>query len=222
MAVDVTAIVAQISDVISLCEAAIPTSETEAGGAQARRDIIPLAKQTVDRFARPTTPFHQMAEQGFRELGNSLEALSKLLSALRSLKLAYEKGHMQSFEELVHAELFSDFLEQAEYLLESHFKDAAAVIAGGVFEEHLRKLCLKSGLPTTEADAHGKIKPKKLDTINSDLAKASVYDKNEQKQVTAWAGLRNEAAHGDYGKYDAARVQLMIMWLRGFVTKYPA
>lgn len=173
MALDVNIIISQIADVISLCEVAMPKSPSDRrGSAEKRRDAIPLAKQTIDRFARPTTPSHQLAEMGFKEIWRSEEGLSKLLSALRSLKLAYEKGYMQAFEELVHANFFSDFLEQAEYLLESHFKDAAAVIAGGVLEEHLRKLCDKNGLQTSETDRQRKTKPKKLDTLNSDLAKA--------------------------------------------------
>ena len=204
-------------------EAALAATTT----AQQKRDILVLGKQMVDRFAPPSSSFREFAERGFSLVtlnppGNSQEAVSFVLSALRALQMAYTSGYMQTFHELVHAELFSDFLEQAEYLLVSKFKDAAAVIAGGVLEEHLRKLCNKMGIATVQTDKHGKTTPKKLDTINTELAKASVYDKNEHKQVTAWAGVRNDAAHGDYGNYDAAKVGLMIQWLRGFVAKYPA
>jgi hypothetical protein len=40
--------------------------------------------------------------------------------------------------------------------------------------------------------------------------------------VTAWAGIRNDAAHADYGKYTAERVRLMIQGIRHFMSSYPA
>ena len=82
-------------------------------------------------------------------------------------------------------------LEAAGYLLGETYKDPAAVMAGGVLEQHLRELCRKHGVDTTSRLE----KPKMIDTMNTDLAKASAYGKIEQKQVTAWAGIRNAAAH---------------------------
>jgi hypothetical protein len=39
-------------------------------------------------------------------------------------------GYMKSLVEIVHGDLFSDFLEMAQHLCESGYKDAAAVVAG--------------------------------------------------------------------------------------------
>jgi hypothetical protein len=61
----------------------------------------------------------------------------------------------------------------AEYLQQEGYKDPAAVMAGGVLEEHLRKLCGKHGVTVSP-------KPK-LDSMNSDLAKAGAYNKNDQR-----------------------------------------
>jgi hypothetical protein len=58
--------------------------------------------------------------------------------------------------------------------------------------------------------------------MNADLAKASAYNLTVQKQVTAWAGIRNDAAHANYSNYDAQQVKLMIQGVRDFVAKYPA
>jgi hypothetical protein len=51
---------------------------------------------------------------------------------------------------MIHGETFSDFLAMAEHLLSAAYKDnaavvAAATIAGGVLEQHLRALCVKYG-----------------------------------------------------------------------------
>lgn len=122
------------------------------------------------------------------------------------------------FKELVHSDLFADMLEAAEYLLGETYKDPAAVIAGGVLEQHLRELCRKHGVDTTFPNG----KPKMLDAMNADLAKANAYGKIEQKEAMAWAGLRNAAAHGEYEKYDDRQVGQMITGIREFIIRNPA
>jgi len=64
--------------------------------------------------------------------------------------------------------------------------------------------------------------PKKADTLNADLKKAGLYSALEQKQITAWLGIRNSAAHGDYGDYDETSVKGLIEGIRNFTGKYPA
>ena len=65
-------------------------------------------------------------------------------------------------------------------------------------------------------------KPKKADVMNSDLTKEGVYPKTQQKQVTAWLGIRNDAAHGHYDKYTNDQVNLMLIGLTDFFVRYPA
>ena len=57
---------------------------------------------------------------------------------------------------------------------------------------------------------------KKADTLNAHLAKASVYNKLEQKNVTALARLRNDAAHGHVEIDDSAQVALLFQSVRDF------
>jgi hypothetical protein len=126
-------------------------------------------------------------------------------------------GFLKSLEELIHGDLFSDFLEMADHLTSSGYKDAAAVIAGSTLEAHLKQLCVRHSI---SVDSSGK--PKKVDLINSELAAANAYSKLDQKNVTAWLGFRNDAAHGNYGAYDKAQVALLIDGIRHFITKLPA
>ncbi|MDX6610131.1 MAG: hypothetical protein QOF85_2056 [Solirubrobacterales bacterium] len=88
--------------------------------------------------------------------------------------------------------MFADFLEMANHLLGEGYKDAAAVIAGSTLEGHLRTLAEKLGLPTSNDVGE----PLKAARLNEDLRKAEAYEKNDQKAVTAWLGIRNDAAHG--------------------------
>ncbi len=131
------------------------------------------------------------------------------LGILRAARGEVAGGWSVRARTLLSAEIFADFLEMAEYLLESSFKDAAAVMTGGVLEEHLRQLCRKYGVAHTFIDAKGKSVPKKAETMNTDLAAAQVYNKLDQKNVTAWLDLRNKAAHGDYGAYTKQQVDGM-------------
>jgi hypothetical protein len=142
------------------------------------------------------------------------DALSGILLALRA---DFQDGYMRTIEELVHAELFADFLDMADELVGKGYKAAAAVVAGSVLEEHLRKLAGVHGVSTKAGSGH-----KKADTINADLVKASAYNKLEQKNVTAWLGLRNDAAHGKYGNYDQKQVEALIRDVRDFATRHPA
>jgi hypothetical protein len=105
----------------------------------------------------------------------------------------------------------------AEHLTDNGYKDAAAVIAGSTLESHIRQLCTKFSLPIATVG-----KPIKADTLNADLVKASAYTKLDQKNVTAWLDLRNNAAHGHYASYDAKQVSLMIAGIRDFITRHPA
>jgi hypothetical protein len=130
-------------------------------------------------------------------------------------------GYVRSQRELLHAELFADFLEMAQHLLNEGYKDAAAVIAGSSLEVHLRQLCQKSGI-TCEATSGGSTTPKKADRLNSDLAAASTFSKLDQKNVTAWLDLRNKAAHGKYAEYETPQVNLLIGGIRDFITRNPA
>jgi hypothetical protein len=139
--------------------------------------------------------------------------------ALRAVLHAIESGYLVTVEELIHADVFGDFLEMAHYLLDEGYKDPAAVLIGGVLEGHLRKLCVKSGIATELTEENGKPRPKKAERMNTDLAGKQVYSKLDQKSVTAWLDLRNKAAHGHYAEYSQEQVALMSQGVTDFLTR---
>lgn len=145
-----------------------------------------------------------------------------VVGILEALKEELERGYVRTLREVAHAELFSDFVEMAEHLLLAKYKDAAAVIIGSVLEEHLRQLSLKNGLDITVPDKGGVGRPKKASQMNDDLCKAGVYLLTQQKQVTAWLGVRNDAAHGNYLAYTDEQVRLMIQGVISFLALLPA
>ena len=127
-------------------------------------------------------------------------------------------GWLTTTKGLISAEIYSDFLEMAQHLLDEGYKDPAAVMAGSVLEEHLRQLCQKHGI-ATEATKQERLHPKKADALNADLAKKQVYNRLDQKNVTAWLDLRNKAAHGKYQDYTKEQVSLMLQSLSDFMVR---
>lgn len=173
----------------------------------------------VERIA-PSGRYHFTRTREIREMVgiDASNGLAPMIGVVRSLRDEVAGGRTESLVELVHAEVFGDFLDMAKHLLDQSFKDAAAVIAGSSLESHLRALCVLNQISTD--DAHGR--PKKADTLNAELHKANVYGKGPLKSVVSWLDLRNDAAHGHYKKYEEPQVALMIDGIRDFIARHPA
>ena len=143
------------------------------------------------------------------------------LGMLRAARDEIAAGWLSSLAQLVTADIFADFLEMAEHLLSENYKDPAAVVIGSVLEEHLRRLAAIRGISTT-IEKDGRTLQKKADTLNSELAKAGVYGKLDQKNVTAWLDLRNSAAHGHYTDYTTDQVKLLLQSVADFTGRVSA
>lgn len=148
-------------------------------------------------------------------------SFKRVLSVLESVRDALAADYLESASSLIHASVFADFLEMSQHLLDEGYKDAAAVIAGSSLEAHLRQLCDRFGIDTTVTTPSG-VSPKKADRMNAELASAKSYSILDQKNVTAWLDLRNKAAHGEYTKYVAEQVGLLISGVRDFINRNPA
>lgn len=215
-------VLAEIDDIIQEWEAAYTRSQYDDLSDLPRRDLselVALLNVTISRFAPPSSSFsEQAARVNAEHFPDSLYlAQAHLGGLLKALRKAYERDYLATVQELVHADVFADFLEMAGHLLGEGYKDAAAVLLGGTLEEHLRKLCAKH-----EVDVLGpRGCPRKAGAMNDDLAKVA-YDKLQQKGVTYWLDLRNKAAHGKYDEYTADDVKLMHAGLRDFIGKFRA
>ncbi|TCK75637.1 hypothetical protein [Acidipila rosea] len=181
--------------------------------------ILTLICDTVKRFAPPRSQYSESVSRLLQEYGpDGCGAITPAMGVLSALRDAYSSGYSRRFAELVHAELFSDFLEMSEYLLSEGFKDPAAVIIGSVLEEHLRQLCVKNSIDINAPSG----KPKKADQLNADLAGQGVYSKLDQKSVTGWLDLRNRAAHGKHNEYTMEQVTILLTSVQNFMTRIPA
>lgn len=139
-------------------------------------------------------------------------AASQAFGVLRAAEDDVKSGALFEVRKLVEAELFDDFLDQAEHLLKAGYYQPAVVVAGCVLEDGLRKLCTRQGITLSA-------KPK-LDSMNATLAKSGLYTKLTQKRITAMADLRNSAAHGKWSDFDKKEATTMIRDTRDFMEKY--
>jgi hypothetical protein len=153
--------------------------------------------------------FRQFEKNEFGPITTNYENLQRMNAVFMAAKEDFECGYLTSVRSLVQAEVFDSELEQAEELVKSGYVVAAAVIAGVVLETALRELCDRSSI------SYGK-----LDKMNADLTKASVYNKLVQKRITALADIRNSAAHGKPDEFTAQDVSTMIRDVGGFLADH--
>jgi hypothetical protein len=167
-------------------------------------EVETVVSATIERIAPPSKAYRG-------RLGTTLVGQ---IGSLKALRRDYEDGYLETVHALVRADVFRDFLEMAEYLLEQGYKDPAAVLIGGVLEDHLRWLCAPRAI---EVVVNGR--PKKADAINSELARAGAYNNLDQKAVTAWLDLRNKAAHGKFDEYSGDQVGTLLAGVRDFIRR---
>lgn len=161
-------------------------------------------------FGDSSAHYQRMKEQlpKYPTWSNVNQAFGVLLAAQDD----YASGSIFDMKTLIEADIFDDFLEQAEHLLEAGYILPAAVLTGSVLEDGLRKLCVRNDIVLAD-------KPK-LDSMNSDLAKKGTYSKLVQKRITAIADLRNNAAHGVANAFDKSDVDAMLRDVRDFMAKH--
>jgi hypothetical protein len=221
MSEDATAIVSALNAVISEVRTAARQFQGDSGLAVLEipnRDIANRLHMrclsAIERFAPPGSYYHKRAAQYASNSSGTL-TLAAILEALRD---DYKSGGMQTVTELVHAALFDDFLDMAAELNEKGFHGPAAVLAGCVLEEHLRKLAEKAAIPLRDE----RDRPKSVETLGTELVKQSVISEPRRKIISGWYGQRTEGAHGRFTNVVPEEVPRTIEGIRDFVATYPA
>jgi hypothetical protein len=216
-----TSLEQQLAKVVTEYETALAQSKHDDASDVLKKgqvqDLQTRCLAAIERTAGRRSIYFERASAVEKKRTHEWDYLGAQIGVAKSLLSDIRDGYLRSLEELVHADVFADFLEMADHLTKSGYKDAAAVIAGPTLESHLRGLCVKHAVSSV-VGGH----PKKADAMNADLVKAGAYSKLDQKSVTAWLGLRNDAAHGNYAAYDKGQVGLLIGGIREFIGRTPA
>lgn len=137
---------------------------------------------------------------------------------LKSLKdyLTLNLDLFKSEKYNIKIDIISDFMLQAVDLAnDKKFHPASAsILMGAALEEFLKKFAEKE-----EIDLDG-IKMT-IDPISKKLYEEKVINKQDLKDITSWAGIRNDATHGNFDEVnDRKRVLNAIEGVNLFMRKY--
>lgn len=171
---------------------------------------------TLYRFSPPGSAYSEKVGEIAEYAGDFQYKIQPLIGVLCALQADYEAGYLDSIHELIHADTFSDLLEMAESAFDNPNipNPAAAILASGVLEEHLRNLFQKHiGL---------KEHPPKLPKINEELEAKGIYGRNQKMRISPWIKLRNDALHAKHDDYTDSDLKAMLTGMRDFIENYPA
>ena len=190
---------------------------------QSCQRVYSLLCDTIRNFAPGSSYYYYNSERliencNIEKTDSLCFATFSLGQILKSLKIAYENDLLIDVNEIIHANIFNDFLEMGEYLLSEGFKDAAAVMIGGVLEDQIKKLCQKNGILILNSASL----PLKTSQLNSDLYTQNAITRGDNKNIIAWLEIRNNAAHAKYSEYSDEQVRIMLQGVRDFIVRFPA
>jgi len=141
------------------------------------------------------------------------------ISSVLSSFIQYVKNDLLrtvSLEREIQIETVSDYLSQAENLLNDKNVHAAApaVLIGASLEEFLRNWLEETGFDLTTIK-------NSLDGYSTELRKQEKISKQDLKDIVSWGGTRNDAAHGHWDNVqDRNRIKLMLEGVNLFMRKY--
>lgn len=145
------------------------------------------------------------------------------LAFLKAIRDDFDAGFLDDLGTQIEAEIASDYMGQAEKLLQEgqngHYDHVpAAVLTGAVVEKALRALCLSQNprIPITQPDG----KALTMAPLIIALKKANVFPQTVAAQLEAWSHIRNKAAHGEFDQFNRQQVELMIVGVKQFLATY--
>lgn len=145
--------------------------------------------------------------QNRRPVENAYDILP-IMGILRGALDDLAHGFLTGQEFLIAGDVFDSVLEQAKHLLDTGYKDPAAVLARVVLEDALKRIARAEGIADTL----------KASQLNDELKKASRYPQPQWRLIQAWLDVGNAAAHGNFGDYDADRVKDVISGIEQFLA----
>jgi len=189
------------------------------GDTLSEHPVVGLRTQILD-FLRVTVGPRSSFAQQVERLDETVDwhQAARLAAIMESFidQIQRGLGGAISVERKAQLDVVSDLLGQAQQLLEDKtvHPAAPAVLIGATLEEFLRGWVESAGLSL------GNRKPG-LQNYGTVLAEAELITKQDVKDLTAWGGLRNHAAHGEWTEVqDPNRIKVMLEGINLFMRKY--
>lgn len=195
----------------------ITVSNRARGDAAALKGAQAQICEFLGKYAGPNSSFLKTVQS----ISTTGDYANSVLSSVLNSFIEYVEAGL--FDEIsparqVQLDVVSDFLEQANNLLQTKgiHPAAPAVLIGATLEEFLRTWIEAEDLPL------GNRKPS-LDSYSQILRDTELISKQDAKDLIAWGGIRNHAAHGEWDEVsDKKRITLMLEGVNLFMRKYGA
>ncbi len=194
---------------------------------------IELLEDSFSALKTKTLSLLQLLTSGgehIRRLSEEVTALESKIShakrlngIIRGLKDDYESGLLEDLSRMIESNVAADYLGQAEQLLKEgqpgkYDHVPAAVLAGAILEDALRRLCQRQTPQIPLVTPNGQSKT--MNPLIDDLKKANVFNELKAKQLRSWADIRNAAAHGEFQEFDRKDVEQMLVGVQNFLADY--
>ncbi|MBO6494826.1 MAG: hypothetical protein JJ978_04600 [Roseivirga sp.] len=186
------------------------TRSNSHGGLTQAREFLRVYAGEETSFFKTLSQIKSSAQPAYKS--------NRVHEVLSSFIEFVENGLLRSIslEREIQIETVSDYLEQAENLLNDKkvHPAAPAVIIGASLEEFLRNWLEDSGFDLSTIK-------NSLDTYSTELRRQDKISKQDLKDIVSWGGTRNDAAHGHWENVeDRKRVKLMLEGVNLFMRKY--
>jgi hypothetical protein len=214
-----TAAIARIDKLLEAIEPKIESGGS--GGAWYRssdvetREMRVRASSAIERIAPPQSTYRKQTDELEKYADGFIVA--RQAAILRALRADIQDGYLVGVEELLNAALFDDLLGMASELADKRYHPAAAVLAGSVLEEHLRKLAAKNGIAVQKGG-----RPLGVEALAVALVKHAVLSQPEKKMIDSWYAQRTAGAHGRIKDVVPGEVERLIPAIREFIVAHPA
>lgn len=160
--------------------------------------------------ADPRSVYRRQAEE-IRARGNTPSAAEELGAVLARLKADIQAGLLGDLEDRVTGETYDDLLDHAQVYVDEGRKDPAAVLAGVVIEDTIRRICRIHSLEKTDLEQ----------CINA-LTSNHILTKLEGKEAKTAAGLRNHAVHSQWDAFKADQIPPVIQLAQRLIREHLA
>lgn len=203
---------------ISEIEKTLPTNVSEWNNYNCQSFFITTI-QFVKNYIGKDTEFYKNLESTYGDRTHSAETkkawvAKEVLDSLKNyLNLNLEVSRTENYN--IQIDVINDFMLQAIKLAtdKSFHPAAAAILMGATLEEFLKKLAAEKNIDLENIN-------KTIDPIAKMLYEKKIITKQDIKDITSWAGIRNEATHGNFEEVnDRKRVLNAIEGINLFMRK---
>lgn len=99
--------------------------------------FLTKCRAAIESVCDSGSAYGKQKDEIIKHGGHPGYVISQLLGVIKALISDIDNGYLSTFKEIIHADVFADYLEKAAHLSDQGYKDSAAVIAGSSLEVHI-------------------------------------------------------------------------------------